>query len=310
MKEKAVITDWGFPHLEHEMQALGKHGVEVVAFQCKTEEEVTEAVRDADVVLTQWAPVKANAIAAMERCRGIVRYGIGLDNVDLDAAKRHGIPVRNVPDYSVNEVADHTMALLLALQRQVCDVQALVKEGLWKITPPQAFPPLRNCTLGLIGFGRIARLVAVRARSFGMNLIAFDPLVDEQVSVGHGVNMVTLSDLLSQSDIVSLHCPLTQQTKHLMNARTLGQMKPQGLLINTSRGGLVETDALLSALKMKSIAGAALDVIEEEPLSGDQELLQFKNVIINSHIAWYSSQSVVELQRLATNTAIELLQLH
>jgi D-3-phosphoglycerate dehydrogenase len=304
----AVITDWGFPHLQYENLLLSKHGAEVVAHQCKTEDEVVEVVRDADVVLTQFAPVKANAIAAMRRCKGIVRYGIGLDNVDLVAAQRRGIPVRNVPDYSVNEVADHTMALLLALQRQVCDVQTLVKEGVWKITPPQAFIPLRHSKLGLIGFGRIARLVACRAKAFGIRVAAFDPLIDEQVCINHGVDMVTLNDLLCQSDIVSMHCPLTQQNKHLINARTLTQLKPQCLLINTSRGGLVDTAALLSALRMRSIGGAALDVVEEEPLPGDHELLQFKNVIINSHISWYSSQSVNELQQLATKAACELLQ--
>jgi D-3-phosphoglycerate dehydrogenase / 2-oxoglutarate reductase len=182
-----------------------------------------------------------------------------------------------------------------------------VKAGLWRITPPQAFPPLRHCTLGLVGFGRIARLVALRARSFGLKIIVFDPLLDRQECISHGAEMVTFNELLAQSDIISLHCPLTEQTKHMINAKTLAQMKPQALLINTSRGGLVDTAALLSALTSKSIAGAALDVIEEEPLSGDHELLQFKNVVINSHIAWYSSHSVIELQRLATLTAIELL---
>lgn len=308
MKTKAVITDWGFPDLEQEKHLLGTFGAEVFAYQCKTEDEVAQVVHDADVVLTQWAPVKAKAIGTMQHCKGIVRYGVGLDNIDLVAAKERGIPVRNVSDYSLNEVADHTLALLLALQRQVCSVHALVKAGIWKITPPQPFPPLRDSVLGLIGFGRIARLVAARAQAFAIKVIATDPLVEERMFVGRGVSAMPLDRLLREADIISLNCPLTDDTRHLINAHSLAQMKPQALLVNTSRGGLIDTGALVSALKRKTIAGAALDVLEEEPIPGDHELLQFKNVIITSHIAWYSSASVGELQRLAAQAALELLQ--
>lgn len=305
---KVVITDWGFPSLEPEKQVFARHGIEPVALQCKTEEEVAGAVRDADIVLTQWAPVKAQAIAAMTRCRGIVRYGIGLDNVDLAAAAHKGIPVRNVPDYCLHEVADHTMALMLALQRQVCRVQDLVREGTWKIVPPLSLPPLRQSVLGLVGFGRIARLVAARAQAFGMRVIAADAFVTGDVFSAHGAEQVELAELLAAADIVSLHCPLTEETRHLIGADALGRMKPLSLLVNTSRGGLIDTNALVEALRENRIAGAALDVFEQEPLPADAGILKLPNAIINSHVSWYSGASITELQRLAAEAAVQLLR--
>ncbi len=307
---KIVITDWSFPTLETEQALFDRHGIELKAHQCKSEEEVAEVVREADIVMTQWAPLKGKAIGAMTRCRGIVRYGIGLDNVDLTAAQARGIPVRNVPDYCLHEVADHTMALLLALQRQITHVQSLVQAGTWKITPPQTFPPLRQCTLGLIGYGRIARLVAVRAKPFGMSVAAYDPFVRGEVLEADGITQVDLSTLFVASDIISLHSPLTEETKHLINATTLGRMKHHALIVNTSRGGLIATDDLVAALKAGRIAGAALDVLEQEPIPPDHPLLSMPNVIVTSHTAWYSNASVDELQRRAALAALELLGLH
>jgi D-3-phosphoglycerate dehydrogenase len=304
---KIVITDWGFPSLDTERELFNRHGIELEAHQCKLENEVADVVREADVVMTQWAPVKAKAVEAMTRCRGIVRYGIGLDNVDLAAAQVRGIPVRNVPDYCLHEVADHTMALLLALQRQISHVQSLVRAGTWKITPPQAFPPLRQCTLGLIGYGRIARLVAERAKPFGVSVAAYDPFVRGEVFETDSVTQVDLSTLFAASDMISLHLPLTEETKHLINATMLGRMKHHVLIVNTSRGGLIATDDLVAALKAGRIAGAALDVLEQEPIPPDHPLLSMPNVIVTSHTAWYSNASVGELQRRAALAALEML---
>lgn len=276
--------------------------------QCKTEEEVAAAVTDADVVISQWAPVKAKAIAAMTRCRGIVRYGIGLDNIDLQAAAARGIPVRNVPDYCLNEVADHTMALMLALQRQVSAVNSLVRNGTWKIVPPLPLPPLRQSVLGLVGFGRIARLVAKRAQAFGVTVFAVDKFVAADVFTEQDVRPVELDELFSTSDILSLHCPLTEETKHLVNHERFSQMKPLSLIINTSRGGLIDTHALVAALKENEIAGAALDVLEQEPPPLDSDILKLPNALVTSHTSWYSSASVSELQRLAARAAVELLE--
>ena len=304
---KVVITDWGFTSLNVEREIFSRHNIVLEAHQCKTEDDVCAIVADADVVMTQWAPVKSRAIAAMQTCRGIVRYGIGLDNVDLAAAKERGIPVRNVPDYCLNEVADHTMALMLALQRQVSHTQALVRGGVWKITPPQTFPPLRACTLGLIGFGQIARLVAERAKSFGPTIMAFDPYASDDAFNESTTQRVDLQTLLTTADLISLHLPLTDETKYLINAQSIARMKPGALIVNTSRGGLIKTQDLLAALQENRIGGAALDVIEEEPLKADHPLLALQTVIVTSHTAWYSSASVGELQRLAAIAAVDLL---
>ncbi len=307
MKHKIVITDWGFSSLDIEKSVFANMDVELRDYQCKTEDEVAKIVTDADVVMVQWAPVREKAIAAMTRCKGIVRYGIGLDNIDLSLAKQKGIVVRNVPDYCLSEVADHTMALVLSLQRQVTQVDKLVRQGVWKITPPLALPPLRQSVLGLIGFGRIAQLVAHRAKAFDMKVVASDPFISQTVFDEAGVMRLDIDEVLRTSDIISLQCPLTDVTKHVINHETLEVMKHHALLVNTSRGGLVDTSALITALKSNTIAGAALDVFEQEPLPLVNELYNLPNVIITSHNAWYSSASVGELQRRAALAAAELL---
>ncbi len=306
---KIVITDWNFPNIDAERKIIEGAGHTLVDAQCTTEEEVAEVVADADVVLAQWAPVKARAVAAMRNCRGIVRYGIGLDNIDLDAARRKGIKVANIPDYCLNEVADHTMALMLACQRQILPTWQRINRGEWLITSPKTLPPLRESTLGLIGLGRIARRVALRARAFGMRVIAFDPAVNGDIFKKVHAEAVTPEEIWRQSDIISLHCPLNRNTYHLINAEVLKKMKRNVLLINTSRGGLIDTSALTEALRSDQIAGAGLDVVEEEPLSRDHPLLKAPNVTLTSHIAWHSGKSMAELQQLAAEKALELAAL-
>jgi len=308
MNAKVVITDWGFPSLDPERHVFEGKGIDLLEYQCESEEEVIRVVGDADVVMAQWAPVRANAIDAMTRCKGIVRYGIGLDNIDLEAARKKGIPVRNVPDYCVEEVADHTVALALAVQRQVVSVFQRLKEGTWKITPPLALPPLRQSTLGLIGFGRIGRLVAERARAFGMTVIVSDPVVPEADLRQAGATAAAFDRIIKESDVLSLHCPLNEKTKHLINGPILRQMKSTAILVNTSRGGLIDMDALVEALRTGVIAGAALDVFEQEPFPPGHQFLALPNAVATSHIAWYSSASMQELQRRAAILALELLR--
>ncbi|GJQ20159.1 MAG: D-isomer specific 2-hydroxyacid dehydrogenase family protein [Bacteroidia bacterium] len=305
---KVVITDWGFPSLDPERAVFRGHDIDLVAHQCKTEDEVAAVVADADAVMVQWAPVGAEAIGSMKRCKGIVRYGIGVDNVDLAAAKKRGIPVRNVPDYCLDEVADHSFALMLALQRQVTTVAERVKRGTWSITPPLNLPPLRESTLGLVGFGRVARLVVGRARAFGMRVVAYDPLVTEKEIASGGAEAVSFDDLLEVSDVVSLHCPLNESTRHMINRATLGRMKPLALLVNTSRGGLVDLNAVVDTLREGRIAGAALDVFENEPLPPDHPFLSLPGALATSHIAWFSSASIGQLQRRAAEQVLDLLR--
>ncbi|UXX79889.1 C-terminal binding protein [Reichenbachiella carrageenanivorans] len=304
---KVVITDWNFPNIDVEREIIEGAGHTVVDAQCKTEEEVATLVKDADVVIAQWAPVKAAAIAAMTQCKGIVRYGIGLDNIDLTAAKDKDIPVANVPDYCLNEVADHTVALMLAAQRQILSTWDRINQGTWVITSPQTLPPLRQSTLALIGLGRISQRVASRAQAFGMTVIAYDPGLSEEQFAELGVASATLEEIWESADVVSLHCPLVPATHHLINAEVLAKMKATSIVVNTSRGGLVSTNDLMDALNNGVIGGAALDVVEEEPLSNDHPLLKAKNLVVTSHTAWHSGSSITELQTLAAQKAVELL---
>jgi len=243
----------------------------------------------------------------MKKARAIVRYGIGLDNIDVVAARAQGITVRNIPDYCLDEVADHTLALLLALQRQVVTVWSRVQSAKWINHPPLELPPLAECTLGLIGFGHIAQRVARRAKAFGTAVIACDPYQPDETFTASEVRGVPLQELYSRSDLISLHCPLVEQTRHMISRDSLAQMHPHTLLVNTSRGGLVATDDLLRALQDEVIAGAALDVVEEEPLPASAPILKAPNIIVTSHIAWYSSKSIGRLQRRVAEEALSIL---
>jgi D-3-phosphoglycerate dehydrogenase len=307
MNFTVVITDWGFPNIDTERSMLEGRGCQVLGYQCRTEDEVVEVVADADLVISQWAPIRERAISAMKKARAIVRYGIGLDNIDVVAARAQGITVRNIPDYCLDEVADHTLALLLALQRQVVTVWSRVQSAKWINQPPLELPPLAECTLGLIGFGHIAQRVARRAKAFGTAVIACDPYQPDETFTASEVRGVPLQELYSRSDLISLHCPLVEQTRHMISRDSLAQMHPHTLLVNTSRGGLVATDDLLRALQDEVIAGAALDVVEEEPLPASAPILKAPNIIVTSHIAWYSSKSIGRLQRRVAEEALSIL---
>ena len=302
----AAITDYGFPDLAPEAEILEPAGFRLLAGQSRTSDEVIELCRSADAILTQWAPVNREVIEQLERCRIIVRYGIGVDNVDLDAARERNIPVVNVPDYAVEEVADHAMALLLAAVRKIPAVVAQVRNGVWDIAPKRPIVGLTGRTLGLAGFGNIARAVARRAQAFGMQTVAYDPYASETVFAEYRTERVGWEALLDRSDFISVHLPLTSDTRHLVNGEALRRMKPGAFLINTSRGGVVQTEALTEALGQGVIAGAALDVLEQEPIPNDHPLLSMDNCLITSHCAWYSEDS---LKRLQSYAAMEVRRL-
>lgn len=290
---KIVVTDYGFKNLDAERTVLAGH--EVIATQCKTPAEVLAAAADADGLLVQWAPITAEVVAGLKRCRIIVRYGIGVDNVDLAAAKAKGIPVCNVPDYCLDEVADHALALALALARQLPQIHQRIRAGTWKIVPDKPMPALKDMTFATAGCGRIARGVLERARVFGFKRATHDPYATPPA----GVMALSLDELFRQADILSLHSPLTPETRHLVNADRLRQMKPTAIIVNTARGGLIDTTALAAALADGTIAGAGLDVFETEPLPADHPLRQCPNALLTSHVAWFSERSVPTLQRMA-----------
>lgn len=301
-----VVTDHGFPDLHQEEEVLKPLGFQFVVGQCKTVEESARICREADAILTQWAPITAEVIDQLERCKIIVRYGIGVDNVDLEAARRRGIPVVNVPDYAVQEVADHTLALMLSIVRKIPAIARQVKSGKWNIAPCRPIMGLKDRVIGTAGFGNIARSVIARARSFGMVPIAYDPYVPEEAFERLQVRKVGWEQLMAESDVLSLHLPLTAETKQIINAKHLAMMKPSAYLINTSRGGIVHTDSLVAALQSSAIAGAALDVLEEEPIHPDSPLLALEQCIVTSHCAWYSEDSLLLLQKYA---ALEIARL-
>ena len=304
-----MITDFQFPNIETEKCIIEGAGGQLTAHQCKTEQDVIERAADADVLLVQWAPITRSVVERLPNCRVIVRYGIGLDNIDLEASRRCGITVRNIPDYCIDEVADHTLALALSLARQVGAIDRQVRQGKWSIVPLRPMLAARQSTFVTIGFGRIARAVLERARAFKFQLATCDPYLGADVELPPGVAQVEFDDALAMADILALNVPLTGQTRHMMNATAFAQMKPSALLINTARGALVDTVALAAALENHVIAGAALDVFETEPLPADHPLRRCPNALLTSHVSWYSELSGPNLQRLAAEEAVRSLRL-
>jgi D-3-phosphoglycerate dehydrogenase len=298
---KVAITDWTFPDLEVEERILKKAGCEVTARQCTTEAELTALVADADAVITQFARINAAVIGAMKKARAIVRYGIGVDNVDLEAARTRGIAVSNIPDYCIDEVADHTLAFILGLTRQVATHTADLRAGEWRLAVPLGeMKALCDQTVGVIGFGRIGREVVQRLLPFKCRVLVHDPVVSAGEITCAGASAATLQEVLSGSDIVTLHCPSTPATRRIIGSESLEKMKPGALLINVARGDLVDTTALVDALKSKRIAGAALDVFDPEPLPVDHPLRALPKVIIAPHIA---SASPIAVQKLREGAA-------
>ena len=304
---RVVYTDHGFPDVATEQALIEAAGGALAVAQCRTPEDVIAATAGADALIVQWAPITADVIGTLERCRVIVRLGIGVDNVDLAAARARGFPVCNVPDYCLDEVADHTLALALSLARQLVRIDRRVRAGTWRITPDAPMPAFRAMTFATVGFGRIARGVLERAEAFGFRLAAYDPLVPEEAFQRAGVERLELDALFAGADIVSLHCPLTAETRHLVNAERLRQMKPTAVLVNTARGGLVDTVALAEALADGTVAAAGLDVFETEPLPEEHPLRLCPNALLTSHVSWYSEQSVPRLQRKAAEEVVRAL---
>ena len=296
-KKKVVVTDNLFENLSIEKAILEPLGLEIVDGQCRTPETLIPVVANADFVMTQFSPVNAQVIAAMTRCRVIVRYGIGVDNVDIKAAAAKNIPVCNVPDYCIDEVADHTLALILAATRQVFPTIVTVKSGRWKTPVPfAAMHALKNMTVGLVGLGKIGREVASRLKAFKCPLVGFDPAMAPDRISAAGCRPVELERLYAESDIISLHCPSTEKTRYMINAKSLSAMRPGVIIVNTSRGTLIKTPDLVEALRAGKVSAAALDVTDPEPINTDSPLLGMDNVIITSHIASVSPDAVKNLR--------------
>ena len=292
---KVVLTDYVWESLDVEKKILAGLA-DLVPLQTKKPDEFLAQAADCDALLNTYAgPITAEAMAKMPKCKIIARYGIGVDTIDLEAATRAGIIVTNNPTYCVEEVAEHTMALLLDSGRKVAFYDRQVRAGTWAVPPGKPLYRLVGRTLGLVGFGNIARQVAVRATAFGMRVLYADPFVKDGQFSEPG-RKVELEELFRESDFVSVHPPLTPQTRGMINDAAFSKMKPGAILINCSRGPVVDTAALVRALDAKKIAGCALDTTDPEPLPNPHPLRGRENVIINPHVAWYSETAMVGLQ--------------
>jgi D-3-phosphoglycerate dehydrogenase len=292
---KVVLTDYVWESLEVEKKTLAGLA-ELTALQTKKPDEFLAQAADCDALLNTYAgPITAADMAKMPKCKIIARYGIGVDTIDLDAATAAGIIVTNNPTYCIEEVAEHTMALLLSAARKIAFYDRQVRASVWAVPPGKPIQRLAGSTLGLVGFGNIARQVAIRAAAFGMKVLFADPFVKDGQFDAPG-KKVELMDLLKQSDFVSVHPPLTPQTRKSINDDAFAAMKPNAIIINCARGPVIDTDALVRALDAQKIAGAALDTTDPEPLPNPHPLRGRENVIINPHVAWYSEQAMVGLQ--------------
>ncbi len=282
----------GRPGYELEMEALEPLGAEIVEVAAKSEDDFVSAARDADALYAKVRPITKRIIDGLERCQVIALGSVGVDSVDVAAATARGVPVTNVPDTFIEEVADHAMTLILATLRRLVVQDRLVREGRWREGRPMLYelPRLMGQTLGFVAFGHVARAVARRARPFGVHMLAYDPYIEELLMSQYGVEPVGLGELLQRSDIVSMHAPATREAQHLLTEEHFRSMKRSAIFVNTGRGPTVDEPALIKALEEGWIAAAGLDVLETEPPAPTNPLLRMDNVILTAHVASASAR--------------------
>lgn len=304
---RVLITDVAWPSVAIEREILAAVGAEVVLAETGAEEELIRLAPEADAILTCWQRTTAAVLDAAPRCRTVGRYGIGLDNIAVGHATELGILVTNVPDFCFDEVAEHALALILACARKIVPFARDTDRGIWNLAAGRPIARLRGQTLGLIGYGGIARALAARARGLGLAIVAYTPRLTPGPLPEGGTATNDLAALLAQADYVSIHAPATDETRGLLDERALRRMKPTAYVINTSRGALIDEAALHRALTEGWIAGAALDVLAQEPAAPDHPLLPLPNTIVTPHAAFYSEESTAELQRKAATQAAMVL---
>ncbi|RKP51867.1 C-terminal binding protein [Pararobbsia silviterrae] len=307
-RKRVVIIDDGYGTYETEQRILNAVDADVILEPCRGDvTRVIAAVAEADAILVRESPVNAQVVQAATRLRAIVRYGIGVDNIDLAAARDRAIYVANVPDYGVEEVSDQALALLLSVARHTVVRDRAVRAGAWNVSRSEKMYRIAGSTLGLVGYGRIARTFERKMRGMGVErVLVYDPFLN--ASGAPGVEMVDLDTLCAQSDHISLHSPLTPDTRRIIDARRLALMKPTTIIVNTARGGLIDEAALVDALKHRVIFGAGIDVFEGEPPPADHPLFSCENAVLSDHTGWYSEDSVAELQRKAAEEVARVLR--
>ena len=309
---KVVITDFDYGDVDVERPIIEGAGFKLVAAQCKSEEELIAVAHDADAVICQYARVGEKTINAFTNCRQIARYGIGVDIVDVQAATRRNILVTNIPDYCVDEVGDHAMAMLLTLVRKLQTYDKASRAGIWRWQAAQPIHRMRGSIMGFLAFGKIARAIAVRAKPFGVQMIAYDPYLATEDFAPYGVTPVSFDEIIERADYLMVQMPLTAKTRGIVGEAELKKMKPSSVLINTSRGPLVDNAALYQALKEGWISAAGIDDTVEEPAKKrdwkpDNPLFQLDNIIITPHSAYYSEESIEAARRCASEEVVRVL---
>ena len=307
MKYTVLMTDYAWPSVEPERKVLSEIGAELIVAETGAEDELVSLAPQADGILTCWEQTTTAVVRAADRCKVIGRCGIGLDNIDVETATELGIVVTNVPAYCIDEVSDHAMALLLACARKISLFDREVKRGNWvrDVGPPVY--RIRGKTLGIIGFGKIGRAVVSKAKAFGLNVIVYSPSLHLQVAKSHDVHKVELPELLARSDFITVHAPLNADTDKLLGKEQFRQMKRTAYVINTSRGGIIDTTALYTALEQGWIAGTGLDVLTEEPPATDEPLIGLDNAVITPHAAFASEESTHDLEVSAARAVADVL---
>jgi D-3-phosphoglycerate dehydrogenase len=309
MAKKVLVTDYVWPSVEPERAVLARIGAELLVAPDGDEETLAALATDADGILTCFAKVTDKVLRAAEKCVVVGRYGVGVDNIQVDTATDLGIAVTYVPDYCMDEVSDHVMALLFAWNRRIALFDRSVKTRGWGSVPlNMRIMRLKGKKLGLIGLGRIGRAVCPKARAFGLEVLAHDPYVTAEAAAELGVTLVDLPTLLAESDFVSVHTPFTPETGNLIGEAELDMMKPTTFLINAARGPLVDEKALYSALTEGKIAGAGLDVLVDPDPSPDHPLLRLENLIVTPHVAFFSQEALLELEERAAGEVARVLQ--
>ncbi len=304
---RVIITDYGWPSVELERQVLAEIGAELIVAETGAEDELVALAPQADGILTNWKPTTGNVIQAASECKVIGRMGIGVDNIDVETATALGIVVTNVPDFCVDEVSDHAMALLLACARKVALLDRGVRDGEWDRDAGPSMRRMRGQTLGIIGLGKIGAAIPPKAKAFGLEVLAYTPRLTPQIAQKYGVECTDLQELIARSDFITIHAPLTPETEGLIGEKELRKMKTTAYIINTSRGDIIDSTALHKALTEGWIAGAALDVLPQEPPADDYPLLGLDNVVITPHAAFMSEESIYDLEVKAATAVAQVL---
>ena len=305
---KALITDYVWPNIDIESEVLRAAGVEPIVAANGEEDTLASLAVNADIIMFCFAQVTAKVLEAATKCKVASRYGIGVDNIDIPRATELGIVVTNVPDYCIDEVTDHALGMIIALNRRFIPHDRAVKSGGWSdVVLDQPMHRTRGATLGILGYGRIGRALANKAQGFGMAIIAFDPMLEPGQNID-GTDILTFDAVLAQSDFISVHTPLTPETEGMIGAKELATMKRGSIIVNCARGGIVQEQALADALASGHIAGAGLDVLEPAPPPNDHPLLSAENVIITPHTAFSSQASTAELERRTAEEAVRVLK--